>query len=222
MALTIAIDGPVGAGKSTIASMLAHSLGILHLDTGAMYRALALKALREDVDPRDAGAAEALCARTDIRVGLNNGGQRTFLDGEDVTGLIRTPEVSAAASAISLAAGVRRDMVLRQRRCAQQADMVVDGRDIGTRVLPDAAFKFFLTASPEIRARRRYDELRAHGVACDYAQVLRELIARDRQDTTRAVDPLRRAEDALEIDSSGMTQEQVVQTMLRVVKERKA
>ena len=169
-----------------------------------------------------ADEAEALCARTDIRVGLNNGGQRTFLDGEDVTGLIRTPEVSAAASAISLAAGVRRDMVLRQRRCAQQADMVVDGRDIGTRVLPDAAFKFFLTAAPEIRACRRYDELRAHGVACDYAQVLRELIARDRQDTTRAVDPLRRAEDALEIDSSGMTQEQVVQTMLRVVKERKA
>lgn len=222
MALTIAIDGPVGAGKSTIAKAVAGALGILHLDTGAMYRALALKALREGVDPWDAAASEALCLSTEIAVKLLNGGQCTLLDGEDVSGLIRTPQVSAAASAISQAAGVRAHMVALQRRYAMQSDMVLDGRDIGTRVLPDASFKFFLGAPAEVRAKRRYDELCAAGVACQYEDVLGELIARDRQDSERAVDPLRQAEDAILVNTAGMTPSQVLDALLAIVREEKA
>jgi len=218
-ALTIAIDGPVGAGKSTIAKGLAEALGILHLDTGAMYRALALKALREGVDPHDAAASEALCGRTQISAMPMGGGQRTYLDGVDVSDEIRTPEVSAAASAISKARGVRARMVSLQQRCAAQAGMVLDGRDIGTRVLPTAAFKFFLNAPAEVRAMRRYDEMRAKGVDCDYEQVLADLTARDAQDSGREVDPLRRADDALEIDTANLTQDEVVAALLRVIEE---
>ncbi len=219
MALTIAIDGPVGAGKSTIARALAKSLGILHLDTGAMYRALGLKALREGIDPLDEAAAEALSARTEIAVRLSDGVQRTLLDGEDVTSLIRAPEVSAAASAISKAGGVRRDMVALQRKYAAASPMVLDGRDIGTRVLTDATFKFYLTATPAARAKRRYDELAARGAPCDYETVLRDLIARDKQDSERRVDPLRRAGDAREIDTTDMTQDEVLGTLLTIIRE---
>jgi cytidylate kinase len=221
MPLTIAIDGPGGAGKSTIAKALAEALGILHLDTGAMYRALGLKALRAGIDPQDAAAVEALCAQTEIAVALGETGQRTLLDGEDVTLLIRTPAVSAAASAASKAGGVRARMVALQQAYAQTADMVLDGRDIGTRVLPNATHKFFLIASPQVRARRRYDELRAKGVDCDYEQVLSEMIARDRQDSERAVDPLRRAADAIQIDTTQLSAAEVLAALLRAIgKER--
>lgn len=218
MALTIAIDGPVGAGKSTIAQALADALCILHLDTGAMYRALGLKALREGVDPNDEAASEALCERTEIAVTLADGTQKTWLDGEDVTAAIRTPEVSGAASDISKATGVRKRMVSLQQQYAAQADMVLDGRDIGVRVLPDATFKFFLTALPEVRAQRRYDEMRARGIDCDYEEVLRDLLARDKQDSERAVDPLRQAEDALDIDTTSLSQMQVVEKLLAIIK----
>ncbi|MCL1964055.1 MAG: (d)CMP kinase [Firmicutes bacterium] len=218
MALTIAIDGPVGAGKSTVAKALAEALGILHLDTGAMYRALALKALREGIDPRDADASEKLCDRTRLDVKLSGGGQRTYLDGADVTDEIRTPQVSAAASAISMARGVRAHMVSLQRRYAAESDMVLDGRDIGTRVLPGAAYKFFLTAPAEVRAGRRYDELRANGVPCAYERVLEDLIARDAQDSGREVDPLRRADDAIEIDTTALSQGAVVAALTRAIK----
>ncbi|MDR0928667.1 MAG: (d)CMP kinase [Oscillospiraceae bacterium] len=219
--LTIAIDGPGGAGKSTIAKALAEALGILHLDTGAMYRALGLKALRAGVDPQDASAAEALCAETDIAVALGETGQCTLLDGEDVTALIRTPAVSAAASAVSKAGGVRARMVALQQAYAQKADMVLDGRDIGTRVLPNATHKFFLNASSEVRARRRYDELRAKGVDCAYEQVLAEMIARDRQDSERAVDPLRCAADATEIDTTLLSAADVLAALLRAIGEER-
>ncbi len=218
MALTIAIDGPVGAGKSSNAKALARALGILYLDTGAMYRALGLKALREGVDPLDEHAAEELSDRTHIDVRLESGEQHTFLDGEDVTDFIRTPEVSAAASAISKAWGVRWHMVRLQQQYARSSDMVLDGRDIGTRVLPNATFKFFLTASAEERAQRRFAELSARGAVCTYEEVLHDLIARDKQDSERPVDPLRRAEDAYEIDTTGISPEDVLQILMSIIK----
>lgn len=219
MPMTIAIDGPVGAGKSVIAGKLAQALGILHLDTGAMYRALGLKALREGIDPLDADAAEALMARTDISVLLDGNRQRTLLDGEDVSGDIREPEVSAAASAISKAPGVRTQMVRLQQAYAAQTAMVLDGRDIGTRVLPEASFKFFLDAAPETRARRRYDEMTGRGVDCIYEQVLADLIARDKQDRERAVDPLRQAEDARLIDTTSLDEGGVLALLMSIIQE---
>lgn len=217
--MTIAIDGPVGAGKSTIAQGVADALGILHLDTGAMYRAMGLKALRAGIDPKDAAAAEALCAETDISVEMGANGQKTLLDGEDVSSLIRTAEVSAAASGVSTVKAVRRRMVTLQRACAKKASMVVDGRDIGTVVLPDASFKFYLTASPEVRAKRRYLEMQQKGEPGSYEEVLAAVIARDDQDMHREADPLRRADDAFLIDSSNLTLDETVQAMLDVIRE---
>ena len=217
--MTIAIDGPVGAGKSTIAQGVADALGILHLDTGAMYRAMGLKALRAGIDPKDPAAAEALCAETNIAVEMGTAGQKTLLDGEDVSNLIRTPEVGAAASAVSTVKAVRRRMVALQQACAAKADMVVDGRDIGTVVLPNATCKFFLTASPEVRARRRFLEMQQKGVACSYEEILKGVIDRDYQDMHREADPLRQSADAKVIDSSDMTLDETVQAMLNVIRE---
>ena len=217
--MTIAIDGPVGAGKSTIAQGVADALGILHLDTGAMYRAMGLKALRAGIDPKDPAAAEALCAETNIAVEMGPAGQKTLLDGEDVSNLIRTPEVGAAASAVSTVKAVRRRMVALQQACAAKADMVVDGRDIGTVVLPNATCKFFLTASPEVRARRRFLEMQQKGAACSYEEILKGVIDRDYQDMHREADPLRQAADAKVIDSSDMTLDETVQAMLNAIRE---
>ena len=217
--MTIAIDGPVGAGKSTIAQGVADALGILHLDTGAMYRAMGLKALRAGIDPKDTAAAEALCAETNIAVEMGPAGQKTLLDGEDVSNLIRTPEVGAAASAVSTVKAVRRRMVALQQACAAKADMVVDGRDIGTVVLPNATCKFYLTASPEVRARRRFLEMQQKGTACSYEEILKGVIDRDYQDMHREADPLRQAADARVIDSSNLTLDETVQAMLNVIRE---
>ena len=207
MVLTIAVDGPVGAGKSSVADEVARRLGILHMDTGAMYRAFAYQALKEGVDSRDAQALEALAGREMPEVRFENGAQRTLIAGQDVTDLIRTPEISMAASVISMVPAVRRAMVARQRELAGHQSMLLDGRDIGTRVLPDATLKIFLTASPEVRARRRFEELRAKGDPSTYEEVLRDVIQRDHQDTTRETDPLRPAQDAQILDSSLMTRE---------------
>lgn len=219
MPMNIAVDGPVGAGKSSIAERVAQRLNILHLDTGAMYRAVALYALRRGIDPQDEAAVSAVCAETDVRVRYQDGEQRTLLGGEDVTGLIRTGEVSAAASAVARWPAVRRHMVRAQRELAKSADMLIDGRDIGTNVLTDAPVKIYLTASPEERARRRYRQQVEKGDMTPYEQVLSALNARDEQDMHRKADPLRQAEDAVLVDSTRMTPEQVVDAIVAIVED---
>ena len=221
MGMSIAIDGPVGAGKSTVADAVAARLGMLHLDTGAMYRALGLSALRRGVNVEDEEAVAALCGETDISVTHEADGQHTWADGEDVTGLIRTPEVSMAASTVSRYAPVRAAMVRRQQQLASETDMLLDGRDICTTVLPHATVKIFLTAAPEERARRRYLELKEKGSDDTYEQVLAELKKRDAQDMNRAVEPLRQAEDAVLVDSTHLSFDQVVETIVRIAEEKR-
>ena len=222
MPLNIAMDGPVGAGKSSIAAEVARRLGILHLDTGAMYRAIGLTALRRGVDVADENAAVALSRELDISVAHEADGQHTFVNGEDVTGLIRTPEVSMAASSISKYLGVRQGMVALQQKLAAQTPMLVDGRDICLRVLPNATVKLYLTASAEERARRRWLEMQQKGASDTYEQVLEDLKKRDDQDMNREVDPLRPTEDAVIVDSTEMNFEQVVEYILAIVKEKTA
>ena len=217
MPMNIAIDGPVGAGKSSIADQVAQRLNILHLDTGAMYRAFGLYALRSGTVLASEAALSALAEDVDVQVKYENGAQRTLLFGEDVSELIRTGEVSAAASAVSKWPAVRRRMVRAQQELAAQADMLIDGRDIGTRVMPDAPVKIYLTAAPEERARRRHLQQLAKGDETPYEQVLRELNERDRQDMTRKTDPLRQAEDAVLVDSTQMTEQQVVESIVSIV-----
>ena len=205
MPMNIAIDGPVGAGKSSIADQVAQRLNILHLDTGAMYRAFGLYALRSGTDLASEAALSTLAEDVDVQVKYENGAQRTLLFGEDVSELIRTGEVSAAASAVSKWPAVRRRMVRAQQEMARTADMLIDGRDIGTVVLRDSPCKIFLTAAAEERARRRYLQQMEKGDTTPYEQVLRELNVRDEQDMNRKTDPLRQAEDAVLVDSTNMT-----------------
>ncbi len=222
MPLNIAMDGPVGAGKSSIAAEVARRLGILHLDTGAMYRAIGLTALRRGVDVADENAAVALSRELDISVAHEADGQHTFVNGEDVTGLIRTPEVSMAASSISKYLGALLGRVALQQKLAAQTPMLVDGRDICLRVLPGATVKLYLTASAEERARRRWLEMQQKGASDTYEQVLEDLKKRDDQDMNREVDPLRPTEDAVVVDSTEMNFEQVVEYILAIVKEKTA
>ena len=217
---TIAIDGPGGAGKSTVAHNVAAKLGVLHLDTGAMYRAFACQALAEGIDTRDAEALVALAERVRISVTFDRGEQRTFVNGQDVTHRLRTPQISMATSDVATVAGVRAYMVRLQQALAKDQSMVLDGRDIGTRVLPDATLKIYLTARSEVRARRRHEELLARGAPSDYEAVLADVIARDHQDSTRAVDPLCRAGDAVTLDTSDMTQEQAEQAILELLEKK--
>ena len=219
MPMNIAIDGPVGAGKSSIADQVAARLNILHLDTGAMYRAVGLHALRTGADVADESAMAALAEAIDVQVRYEGGAQRTLLFGEDVSELIRTGEVSAAASAVSRWPAVRRRMVRAQQELARQTDMLIDGRDIGTVVLADAPVKIYLTATPEERARRRYLQQLEKGDTTPYEQVLRELNARDAQDMNRKTDPLRQAQDAVLLDSTGMTADEVVDAIVRRVED---
>ena len=190
MRLNIGIDGPVGAGKSTVADAVAAKLGILHLDTGAMYRALGLTALRQNIDVQDEQAIVDLCGKLKISVSHEADGQHTFVEGEDVTGLIRTQEVGMAASTVSRYAEVRKAMVRLQQKLASETDMLLDGRDICTTVLPNATAKIYLTASAEERARRRFLELQKKGSEESFEQVLQEVIKRDEQDMNRPVEPL--------------------------------
>ena len=220
MILNIAMDGPVGAGKSSIADAAARALGILHLDTGAMYRALGLTALERGIDLQEEAAVTALMRAIDVTVAHDTNGQRTLVDGRDVTGLIRTPEVSMAASAVGRYAGVRREMVALQQRLAATTPMLVDGRDICLRVLPDAPVKIYLTASAEARARRRHLEMVEKGDTTPFETVLADVIARDKQDMNREVDPLRPTEDAVILDTTEMDFDQSVQAVLRIVKEK--
>lgn len=215
----IALDGPSGSGKSTIAKILAKELHILYLDTGAMYRACALKVTSCGV-PLEESAVAPLMAALDLRVEYIGGTQHTFLDGRDVSEEIRRPEVSMAASAVSALPCVRKKLVEMQREIAGRMSCVLDGRDIGTHVLPDAEFKFFLTADAAVRAKRRYDELTAKGFSVDLAALQKEIEERDRNDSTRAVSPLRRADDAVLVDTSSLTIEEVVSTIRRKIQEK--
>ena len=221
MRLNVAIDGPVGAGKSTVADAVAARLGILHLDTGAMYRALGLTALRRGIDTQDEQVVVNLCRALDISVSHEKDGQHTFVEGEDVTGLIRTPEVSMAASAVSRYAEVRKEMVRIQQQLAAETDMLLDGRDICTTVLPDATAKIYLTAAAEERARRRWLEMQQKGMPGTFEEVLQGVKDRDSQDMNRKVAPLRQAEDAVLVDSTNMTFDEVVEKILAVVEEKR-
>ena len=221
MRLNVAIDGPVGAGKSSVSDAVARRLGILHLDTGAMYRALGLAALRAGADPCDEKKIVALCGKLDLSVRHEEDGQHTLLAGEDVTGLIRTPEVSMAASTVSRYAEVRRQMVRLQQRLAAETDMLVDGRDICMTVLPNATAKIYLTAAPEERARRRYLEMKEKGQEEPFEKVLEELKARDAQDMNRSVEPLRQAPDAELVDSTNLTFDETVEAILRIVEAKR-
>ena len=218
---SIAIDGPSGAGKSTLAKKAAEALGYLYVDTGAIYRTVGLCALRRGIAPDDHGGVVAMLGTftLDLRHG-EDGLQHMYLDGEDVTGEIRRPEVSMYASAVSALPEVRAFLMDLQRGLAQRQNVIMDGRAIGTVVLPGADIKIFLTASLEDRARRRWQELRERGMECDYASVLADMAARDENDSRRAAAPLRRAEDALLLDTTGNSLEQSFQLLLQTIKER--
>ncbi len=214
MGFQIAIDGPAGAGKSTIAKMTAGRLGYVYVDTGAMYRAMALFLMRAQVDPEDTQAVSGKCEEADITIRYENGEQVVYLNGENVNGLIRTQEISNMASLTSKNPGVRKKLVSLQQKLARDADVVMDGRDIGTCVLPDADVKIFLTASSRVRAERRYKELTQKGTDCDLDAIEKEIIERDHQDMTREISPLQAADDAVFVDSSYMTIEEVAQVIM--------
>lgn len=216
----IAIDGPAGAGKSTIAKLVAKKLSFVYIDTGAMYRAIALNMLRKGIDASDKETIEAECKGIDVTIRFVDGAQRVFLSGEDVTPHLRTQEVGDMASAVSVYEKVRAQMVALQQTLAREADVVMDGRDIGTVVLPGADLKIYLTASVAVRARRRYDELVAKGETPDLAEIEREIEERDTRDMTRAHSPLKKADDAEEIDSSDMTIDEVADRVLSLYAEK--
>lgn len=219
--MIIAIDGPSGAGKSTVAKALAKRLGFLYIDTGAMYRAIALEMRKRAIKPEDEHALTQLVASVHLSF-LNEGTEsRLLCNGEDITQAIRTPEISRYASEISKSPIVRQALVRIQREMGQKGRVVLEGRDIGTVVFPDAEVKFYLDASPEERAKRRYKELLEKGLAVDFEETLREVIERDRNDMSRSLSPLRKAEDALLIDSTGRSVEEVVEEMVRLVRERR-
>lgn len=219
--LIVAIDGPVGSGKSTLARRVADMLAYVYIDTGAMYRAVALKALRRGIaiDPEHADVLESLSRDTRIDLRAQDGGQRVFLDGEDVTTAIRTPDAAQAASKIAVIAGVRHVLVAEQRRAGQQGGVVMEGRDIGSVVFPDAQLKIFLTASPEVRAERRWREHQQKGDKIDLARTLEEIHERDRRDQGRATSPLVRAPDAVVVDSTAMESEEVARLVVMLAKQ---
>lgn len=208
--ISIAIDGPAGAGKSTLAKALASKLGYIYIDTGAMYRTVALWYIRKGIDTKDRDAM--LPRLNDFVIDVRNidGVQHMFLDGEDVNGLIRTPEVSMGASNVAVVPEVRLKLVEIQRQLASRNDVIMDGRDIGTYVLPNAQLKIFLSATPEARARRRFLENTAKGIETPFEEVLTDMIARDKQDTERAFAPLKAAEDAVMLDNTTMTVEETI------------
>ena len=216
----VAIDGPAGSGKSTVAKRIAKDYNILYLDTGAMYRACALKVLEMGIDPTDEAAIVALMRDVKLDVVYENGIQKTMLDGKDVSEEIRQNPVSMASSSVSKHMSVRMHLVEKQREIAGKMSCVLDGRDIGTFVLPDADFKFYLTASPDVRAKRRFDELKAKGTEVDFGRLKEEIVHRDEQDMNRDFAPLKRAEDAVLIDTSDMTIDEVVAAIERSMQEK--
>lgn len=218
--LIIAIDGPVGSGKSTLARRVAAMLGYVYIDTGAMYRAMALKAQRRSISFDALDALTALASETRIDLRASEPTQQVFLDGEDVTAVIRTPEVAQAASKVALVPGVRKVLVTEQRRAGDRGGVVMEGRDIGSVVFPDAHLKIFLTASPETRAERRWREHQQKGDAIDLARTLVEIHERDRRDREREISPLVQAPDAVVVDSTAMEAEEVARLVLMLATNR--
>lgn len=216
MSMNIAIDGPAGAGKSTIAKRLAKNLGFIYVDTGAMYRAMAYYFLQNGIAADDEAAITAACPKVDVTIAYENGEQQVILNGGNVNGVIRTEEVGNMASATSVYPVVREKLVELQRQLAARADVIMDGRDIGTCVLPDAQVKIYLTASSATRAKRRFDELVAKGIYCDLTEIERDIIDRDYRDMHRETSPLKQADDAVLVDSSAMDIDEVVAAITKV------
>ena len=215
----IAIDGPAGAGKSTIAKMAAKKLDFIYVDTGAMYRAMALYFLRREIDAKDEKKIAEACEHINVTIAYQEGEQQVLLNGENVNGFIRTEEVSMMTSNTSKYPAVREKLLYLQRKLAAANNVIMDGRDIGTCVLPDAELKIYLTASASERAKRRYLEQKERGVESDLAQIERDIIARDEQDMNREIAPLKQAEDAIYLDTSDMTIEEVVTKIVSLVQK---
>lgn len=215
----VAIDGPSGAGKSTVGKMLARELGYIYIDTGAMYRALGWKAVKEGVKLKEGPELKDLCSRTDVTLRQDSGELRVYVNGEDVSPYIRTPQMSMAASAISAQPSVRARLLELQRQMGRGGGVVLEGRDIGTVVFPEAGAKFYLDADPVQRAERRYAELKAKGEDVSLERIIEEVKKRDYDDSHRAIAPLKKADDAVVVDSSRMSAEEVVSFMKAKIKE---
>ena len=219
MAFNIAIDGPAGAGKSTIAKKVAKKLSYIYVDTGAMFRAMALYCIRNGVNKEDEAAVSAACEQIEVSISYENGEQQVLLNGENVNGFIRTEEVGNTASSISVYGKVREKLLELQRQLAASQNVIMDGRDIGTCVLPNAQVKIYLTASVETRGKRRFLELQEKGQECNLEEICEDIRNRDYRDMHREIAPLKQAEDAVLVDSSHMTIEEVVETILELVKQ---
>lgn len=220
MSYNIAIDGPAGAGKSTIAKKIAKELSYIYVDTGAMYRAMALFFIRQGIRPEETEKINQACQQADITISYQDGEQMVMLNGENVNGFIRTEEVGNMASATSVNQNVRVKMVELQQQLAKTTDVIMDGRDIGTKVLPDAVLKIYLTASSRIRAERRYKELQEKQVDCDLETIEKDIVDRDYRDMHRENSPLMQAEDAILVDSSNMSIDEAVKTIIDLFQER--
>ena len=222
MSYSVAIDGPAGAGKSTIAKMLSKEMGYIYVDTGAMYRAMAVYFSQNGIDPDNEEMINEAVKNVDIVIEYKDGAQQVILNGVNVTSLLRTEETGKMASKTSKYAAVRSKLVELQRNLAKSTDVLMDGRDIGTTVLPDAFVKIYLTASTEARAKRRYDELVEKGEKCDYEEIKKEIESRDYQDMHREISPLRKADDAVLVDTSDMGIEEVINTIKKIIEDKKS
>ncbi len=213
MGYNVAIDGPAGAGKSTIAKLVAKKKGYIYVDTGAMYRGLAIHFIKKGISPDDSRAVAEACSDAEVTIGYEDGVQQIYLNGENVTSRLRTEEVGNVASKTSAIPAVREKLLELQRTLAEERDVIMDGRDIGTNILPNADVKIYLTASVETRAKRRYDELREKGEDCSLESIAHDIRERDERDMTRETAPLKKADDAVLVDSSDMTIQEVVDTI---------
>ena len=222
MSMNIAIDGPAGAGKSTIAKRLAKQLGFIYIDTGAMYRAMGYYfAVKEGIDIKSEADVAAACPEVEVTIAYENGEQQVYVNGENLSGVIRTEQARTMASTISVYPVVRAKLVESQQKLAENADVIMDGRDIGTVVLPNAQVKIYLTASVSTRAKRRYDELKAKGMECCIEEIEKDIMDRDYRDMNRETSPLKQAEDAVLVDTSDLDIDGVVEAILKIYKSKK-